>query len=59
MFALVLQKFAGKEHLVKNRLISALDKVGYLGTSKEQYQKIGWRSAEKMYPLFSYLLLLA
>jgi hypothetical protein len=29
MFALVLQKFGGKDHLVKNQLISALDKVIY------------------------------
>jgi hypothetical protein len=66
MLAQVLQIVLGKEHLVKNRLISILDKVIYF---KEQcfsglqnlssLHKIGWRSAEKKFYLFSNMLLQA
>jgi hypothetical protein len=65
MLAQVLKIFLGKEHLVKNRLISTLDKVIYFkGTifcglqNISSLHKIGWRSAEKILP-FSNMLLLA
>jgi hypothetical protein len=65
MLAQILQIFFGKEHLVKNQLISTLDKVIYFkGTIFQGLQnlsslhKIGWRSAEKNRP-FSNMLLLA
>jgi hypothetical protein len=56
MLAQVLQILLGKEHLVKNRLISTLDKVTYfkgtifLWSTKPLFtslHKKGWRPAEK------------
>jgi hypothetical protein len=54
MSAQVLQIFLGKEHLVKNWLITTLDKVIYYkgtflqGSTKPlKPHKIGWRPAEK------------
>jgi hypothetical protein len=63
MLALVLQIFLGKEHVVKNRLISTLDNVSkelfFRGVQNlSSLHKIRWRSAEKI-PPFSSLLLLA
>jgi hypothetical protein len=59
MLAQVLQIFLGKEHLVKNWLISTLDKVIYYkGTFYRAQQnlsllhKIGWRPAEKKFAVF-------
>jgi hypothetical protein len=47
MLAQVLQIFLGLEYLVKNWLISTLDKVIYFkGTIFSLLHKIGWRSAE-------------
>jgi hypothetical protein len=67
MLAQVLQIFWGKEHLVKNRLISTLDKVIYFKEKKirdlqnlSSLHKIGWRSAEKKLCIpFSNMILLA
>jgi hypothetical protein len=60
MLAQVLQIFWGIEHLVKNRLISTLDKVIYFkGTiffglqNLSSIQQIWWRPAEKKLPVFS------
>jgi hypothetical protein len=60
MLAQVLQIFLGKEHLLKNWLISTLDKaISFKGTILQQSTKplftskyIGWRSAEKNSPFF-------
>jgi hypothetical protein len=64
MSAQVLQIFFRKEHLVKNRLISTLDKVIYFKRTifcglqnLSSLHKIGWKSAEKNL-LFSNMLLL-
>jgi hypothetical protein len=62
MLAWDLQIFFGKEHLVKNWLISTLDKVIYFkgtifqsGLQKlSSLHKIGWRLAEKIYPFFKH-----
>jgi hypothetical protein len=66
MLAQVLQIFLGKEHLVKNLLISNQDKlINFEGTIFQGSTKplfthnIGWRSAEKNSPVFSNMLLLA
>jgi hypothetical protein len=52
MLAKVLKIFLGKEHLVKHRLISTLDKVfcvkGTFFQQSTKLYKIGWRSAEKI-----------
>jgi hypothetical protein len=67
MFALVLQIFFGREHLVKNHLnlISTLDKVIYLENNFfrglqnfSSLHKIGWKLAENLFPPFSNFLLL-
>jgi hypothetical protein len=65
MLAQVLQIYWGKEHLVKNWLISTLDKVIYFnGTIFQRPTKPlltsqkGRKSAEKIIP-FSNMLLLA
>jgi hypothetical protein len=65
MLALDLQIFLGKEHIVKNRLISTLDKIIYYKGTFYRAQrrlslthKIGWRPAEKNSPVFFNMRLL-
>jgi hypothetical protein len=59
MSAQILQVFWGKEHLVKNWLISTLDKVIYFkgiifqrSTKPLFASQKGWKSAEKISPFF-------
>jgi hypothetical protein len=61
MLAQLLQIFWRKEHLVKNRLISTLDKVIYYkgtflqGSTKPLFTtQIGWTPAEKNCPFFQH-----
>jgi hypothetical protein len=63
MFAQVLKIFFGKEHLVKNRLISTLDKAIYFkgtifqGSTKPRTSQKWLEIAEKKLSLFSNMLL--
>jgi hypothetical protein len=51
MLAQVLQIFLGKEHLVKNRLISTLDKVF---SDLQNLSSLHKRLAEKISPFFKH-----
>jgi hypothetical protein len=58
-FALFLQIFLWKEHLVKNWLISTLDNFsGAYKTYLNFAKYLGWRSAEKIVSLFTNMILL-
>jgi hypothetical protein len=59
IYAMVLQKFWEKEHLVKCPLISNQNKaVGtFLHGPTKPLFTIGWRSAERIFPPFSSMLL--